>query len=323
MTSTAFAKPPQVRLVDAEGTPRLQLRRRANTGKPAVLFIHGATFPTALSIGYRFGDGGSWEDCLYAEGYDVWALDFEGFGGSARPAAFDAAPDASPIPLRSFEAAQQVARAVALVRKHSGTDKVALLAHSWGTIPAARFATDHAAFVSTLVMFAPIFRRMPHGTPVTIPGAPTLQTPALPAWRWLTVADQLARFTHDTPKDHASVLAEPMLDHWGPAWLATDPANATHSPPAVRVPTGPQADIMATWTGADLYDPAGLTIPTAIIRGEWDSLSTEADAATFKARATKTAVTEVVIPHSGHLAQLEVNRAQLWKASAELLRPSR
>jgi len=41
----------------------------------AVLYVHGATFPSALSIGHRF-DGKSWRDALVVAGFDVWGLDF-------------------------------------------------------------------------------------------------------------------------------------------------------------------------------------------------------------------------------------------------------
>ena len=51
------------------------------TMRRAVLYVHGATFPSALSIAYRF-DGRSWRDVLVEAGYAVWALDFLGFGGS-------------------------------------------------------------------------------------------------------------------------------------------------------------------------------------------------------------------------------------------------
>jgi NADPH:quinone reductase-like Zn-dependent oxidoreductase len=51
-------------------------------GRRAVLYVHGATFPSALSIAHRF-DGRSWRDALCQAGFDVWGLDFYGFGHSA------------------------------------------------------------------------------------------------------------------------------------------------------------------------------------------------------------------------------------------------
>ena len=65
----------------------LFLRHLAPACPPAhrkiVLYLHGATFPSTLSIAHRF-DGYSWRDDLNAAGFDVWGLDFAGFGGSDR-----------------------------------------------------------------------------------------------------------------------------------------------------------------------------------------------------------------------------------------------
>ena len=62
----------------------LLLRRWPDVGDP-VLYIHGFTFPSAVSVGYRF-DGRSWADHLHGRGFDVWACDLLGYGGSTRPA---------------------------------------------------------------------------------------------------------------------------------------------------------------------------------------------------------------------------------------------
>src|SRR6185369_622328 len=51
-------------------------------GRP-VLYVHGATFPSALSVAHRF-DGRSWRDALNDAGFAVWALDFQGFGHADR-----------------------------------------------------------------------------------------------------------------------------------------------------------------------------------------------------------------------------------------------
>lgn len=49
----------------------------------AVLFIHGASFPSELASGFKIG-GASWMDHLTNAGYDVFALDFLGYGKSDR-----------------------------------------------------------------------------------------------------------------------------------------------------------------------------------------------------------------------------------------------
>ena len=59
------------------------------TGTPrVVLYVHGATFPSALSIAHRF-DGRSWRDELADAGFHVWGLDFHGYGESDPHPAMD------------------------------------------------------------------------------------------------------------------------------------------------------------------------------------------------------------------------------------------
>ena len=306
--------PKETEIQTVEGTPRLQLRRRRGSGR-AVLYVHGATFPSALSVGYLFADGVSWEDALASEGFDVWALDFEGFGGSERPAAFSHAPGSAPPTLRAPDAASQIARAAEhILHARSDADPIGVIAHSWGTIPAAIFASDNPGQVSELVMFGPILARpAPKGAPI-----PAFDR--LPAWRLMTLAEQLARFTEDAPTGQAPVLEEPHLARWGPAWLATDPEAATRTPPAVKIPGGPIADIVATWSGRALYDPGRLPLRTLVVRGAWDSLCTDADAARFASAFGGRRMSDVVAPRATHLMHLEEGRFALYAAANAFLK---
>jgi hypothetical protein len=73
--------------------PALLLREQtpsdAGRSRP-ILYIHGATFPSASSMMYRF-DGVSWADTLNKAGRSVWAFDFAGFRILPRNGAIDAA----------------------------------------------------------------------------------------------------------------------------------------------------------------------------------------------------------------------------------------
>jgi hypothetical protein len=68
----------------------------------AVLYVHGATFPSALSIAHRF-DGRSWRDALCDAGFEVWGFDFHGFGSSDRYPEMDAPADAKKLGVPSAE----------------------------------------------------------------------------------------------------------------------------------------------------------------------------------------------------------------------------
>src|ERR1700685_1750587 len=52
-----------------------------NASGRTVIYVHGGTFPSALSIAHRF-NGRSWRDELCDAGFHVWGLDFQGFGAS-------------------------------------------------------------------------------------------------------------------------------------------------------------------------------------------------------------------------------------------------
>src|SRR5471030_1308095 len=94
--------------------------------RPAVLYVHGATFPSALSIAHRF-DGRSWRDALCDAGFDVWALDFHGFGHSGRyPEMDQPAADHPPLCIAA-DAAKQLEAAVRFILGHHGIRKLSLI----------------------------------------------------------------------------------------------------------------------------------------------------------------------------------------------------
>ena len=92
------------------------------------LYVHGATFPSALSIAHRF-DGRSWRDALCEAGFHVWGLDFHGFGESDRYPEMRAAPDAHPPLGRAAIASEQVAAAVRFILDHHKAERLSLITH--------------------------------------------------------------------------------------------------------------------------------------------------------------------------------------------------
>ena len=284
------------------GEPSLLLRCCAGTGR-AVLYVHGATFPSALSAGYRFG-GRSWLDDLASHGFDAWAFDFAGYGGSERYAEMDGPREAAPLG-RAGEAAKQIARVVDYVVEATGFERVSLTAHSWGSIPAALYATQRPDRVDALCLFGPIVQRSTHGLP------PPESTGA---WRIVSVADQLARFIEDVPAGHTPVLIDEELRTWGPAYLATDPMASSREPPSVKIPGGPSADILASWSGYLPYAPEKVTAPTLIVRGEWDSVSDDADADWLLSHIAAPVRKDVKVAKGTHLMHLERSRDGLFAA---------
>jgi pimeloyl-ACP methyl ester carboxylesterase len=287
---------------------RLSARRGGDGGAP-VLYVHGATFPSALSIAHRF-DGHSWRDALVAAGFDVWGLDFVGFGHSGRYPEMAAPAEASPPLGRAEAAAEQIATAVRSVIRRTEAPRVSIIAHSWGTIAAGRFAAAHPALVDRLVFFGPIARRTSSPLPQ-----------AAPAWRIVTLDAQWRRFVEDVPPGERPVLSRRHFEDWGARYLDSDPESRSRAEPGVKVPAGPGADIARAWAGDLAYDPAAIEAPVAIIRGAWDSFTTDDDARRlFDALRSSPMRRDVKIGRATHLMHLEEMRFALHRESILFLR---
>ena len=268
-----------------------------------VLYIHGATFPIALSIGFRF-NGHSWMDDLAEAGFDVWGLDFLGYGGSDRYLEMEAPPETNPPLGRAAEAARQIAKAVEFIAEHQGTQHVSLLAHSRGTLPAGLYATTHPERLDRLVLFGPVALRRQEQSPKGRP----------PAYKDVTVEEQWQRFTGYLPSGESPVLGKHHFDLWGLAYLASDPTSETRTPSSVRVPNGFEADFTDAWNGHFTYDPGKVQTPTLIVRGEWDSITTDADARwLWEALGSVPLKREVLISRGTHVCHLEASRFQLYR----------
>jgi pimeloyl-ACP methyl ester carboxylesterase len=154
-----------------------------------VLYVHGGTFPSGLSIAHRF-DGRSWRDELASAGFHCWGLDFHGFGGLSDPYPEMAEPAANHAPLgRAEDASRQLERAVRYICARHSVDRISLIAHSWGSIVAGRFAGRCPELVERLVFFGPIAWR-----------APLKERQRLEAWRFISLKDQWDRFVADVPR---------------------------------------------------------------------------------------------------------------------------
>lgn len=276
----------------------------------AVLYVQGATFPSALSIAYRF-DGRSWRDALNDAGFDVWGLDFYGFGHSDRyPEMNRPAAEGSPL-CATNDATEQLEAAVRFILGHQNLEKLSLISHSWGSMPTASVAGRHPVLIDRLVLFAPIGRREPRRYE---------QPPTFPAWRLVSIEDQWNRFIEDVPSHEPPVLSRVHFKEWGEHYLDSDPNSRARDPAAVKTPLGPFSDIIKAWHGQLSCDPAGVRAPVAIIRGEWDGLMLDDDARwLFDAFTHAPIKRDIKISRATHLMHLEAMRLSLWHESINFL----
>ncbi len=265
-----------------------------------VVYVHGATFGADMSIFYRF-DGRSWADAINDAGFAVWGFDWAGYGHSQRY------PHDGTEPVgRMHDVIAQLQRVVAAVRTRNGNRPVVLLGHSWGATVATAYASLHPDDVSALALFGPIVVRAASQLP-NAAAVPPARHYATTLWA------QYRRFVEDVPRGQTQVLSEQHFEDWGRAYLATDPEAHCRQPPAVLTPGGPMADIRAWWSGQWQFEPSQVVAPTLLVRGAWDSLCTDADAAVLLGALGSTHTVDRTVECATHLMHLEAQRDQLYQ----------
>lgn len=310
-TAQSTSEPRQTFKLTESGSPQitLQLQKTASKAAPAsfdVVYVHGATFGADLSVFHRM-DGRSWADDLNAAGLNVWGFDFAGYGSSDAYASSTVGPAG-----RMGDVVAQLRRVIASVRQKNGDKPVLLLAHSWGASVAAMYAGTHPQDVRALMLFAPVVARTPAaGSAAT---AAAIAAPAAPPSVYpLSLWSQYRRFIDDVPRGQPQVHSEAHFQQWGAAYLASDARSGERMPASVITPFGPIADIGALWSGKALYDPALVIAPTLLIRGAWDSLCTDADAAKLMSQLGSADKTDIKVERATHLMHLESGRAELYR----------
>ncbi len=283
--------------------------RREYPETKVALYVHGGTFPSALSIAHRF-DGWSWRDSLCAAGFHTWGLDFHGFGDLSDPYPEMAEPAERHGPLgRVADASRQLECAVRYISNHHRGAPVSLIAHSWGSMVAGHFAGRCPELVERIVTFGAIARRASGG-----------ERQHLPAWRLISLQDQWTRFVADAPAGEPPVLSREHFTDWGERYLDCEKSSRDRSPPAVKVPAGAFQDIFDAWAGDFPYDPGLIRAPVALIRGEWDSYCTDADARwLFDALGAAAMRRDIKIGRATHLMHLEQARRALYRETETFL----
>ena len=268
-----------------------------------VLILHGGTLPSGASAAFRF-DGHSWMDDLSDHGFDVWAMDYLGYGGSDRYPEMSAPATANPPLGRAAQVSSQVSAVVEFICKHQKVPKVSIISHSWGTLVAGVFATQEPARLDRLVLYGPVALRQQANT----------STDPLPAYSYVTEEEQWKRFSGWAPQNETPVLEKRHFDKLGPTYIDSDPTSHSRTPASVQVPGGPDADATDAWTGKFIYDPSKIQSPTLIIRGEWETITTDEDAHwLYKALTNAPIKRDVLINRATHVMHLEKSRYQVYR----------
>lgn len=274
----------------------------------AVLFVHGASFPTALAAGFEFAPGDSWMAFMAHRGFLACGLDFLGFGDSSRPPAMAGAADAAKPVTDATEAARQIGLAVDELHGRRGLG-VHVIAHSWGTIPAATYAADYPDALASLTLFGPV-----------VPTGATAMESA-PAWWGITAQERYRQLRFEDVLPHGMQLLEPAVTRgWATAFDASVPHVRGDAPSQLRIPGGPLADIADAQRGRYPYDASRIAAPVFAVYGDFDNVVNDAQATAFMARFTSSPLAwRLRIDHGTHVMHLENGRRSLYRSVAAFI----
>lgn len=278
----------------------------------AVLFIHGASFPTMLAAGFEFKGGDSWMDFTAARGFLACGLDFLGYGASSRPSAMSRpAEEAAPL-VRAPEAATQIAAAANYLRDRRGISRLHIVAHSWGTIPAATYAAGQPAALASLTLFGPV---------VPVPGYVENEKPVAFAWWSIAAREryQQLRFTDVLPA--GMHLLESAVDRkWAKAFANSQPREYRETNGVLRIPAGCIADIHDANAGKYPYRQRDVTVPVFVVYGNYDAVVNDAGGIAFLAEFTSSPLKwRLRIDDGTHVMLLERNRRSLYQSVAAFI----
>ena len=266
-------------------------RKRAGAPKagesamPVLFLVHGSSISSRPSFDLSVPGHGEYSlmDKFAGYGFDVWTMDFEGYGRSSKSAGNSNIADG----------VEDLKCAVEVVKKETRQDRYHFFGESSGGLRAGAFAMEMPEHVNRLVLAAFTY---------TGEGSPTL------ADRGKQV--EFYR-THNTrPRDRAMIRSIFTRDKPGTSDAAVGDVLADAELPwGDSVPTGTYLDMTAN---LPVVDPARVHAPALIVRGEYDGIATEQDLVSFFQKLPNRDRQLVVLPGMAHSVTMGINRHQFW-----------
>ncbi len=322
---------------------RERVRSDSGDGKPrqAVLMIHGRSVPVLPGMDLKYGD---YDWALYlarSGGFDVFMLDFQGSGRSPRPKMDDPSnvptaqqqsllipnplaatlPHSYPFTLNTTDSdLAELDTAVEYIRNLRGVDKVHLVGWSQASFRIGPYAVQHPEKVASLFFLAPIFNTAFVRTPQ--PADPTPMT-------LTTRADAFTSNPSTTPWGLPDQREPGIEDVIWAAIMENDELGRTWGPSPAGAPEGsPPEGVMrvrqAILTGWNATMASQITVPTLIMRGEFDTgLGGRQDVSELYRLVQNDNKLRFTVQSAGHLIPWEKTRWILHQFSKEWIKQGR
>jgi pimeloyl-ACP methyl ester carboxylesterase len=264
---------------------RLGAPRPGEPAMPVLFLAHGSSVSSRPSFDLTVPghDDYSLMDKFAEYGYDVWTMDFEGYGKSG------VGTGNSDI----ATGAEDIKAAAEVIQRESGQPRFHLMGESSGALRAGSFAMAHPELVERLVLVSFTY---------TGEGSPTLskRSESVDYYR-----------THNRrPRDREMIRSIFTRDKPGTSDLAVAEAMADAELKfGDSVPTGSYLDMT---TRLPIVDPLKLQVPVLIARGEYDGIATEDDLLNFFRKLPVPDREIAILPGASHSIALGLNRQQFW-----------
>jgi pimeloyl-ACP methyl ester carboxylesterase len=281
MNDTALAKSP-VRGTEHwtnKGKVRLFLwEKPATAGRKAgtILFVHGSSMGSQPTFDLQVPGrtDSSVMDWFAQRGYDTWCVDMEGYGRSDKTRDINC-----DIP----NGADDLAAASDYILKTRNSGPLLVYGISSGALRAALFAQRYPERVKRLALDAHVW---------TGEGSPTLdeRRKKLPEFTARNRRPIDRAFVHSIfNRDHPGTGDAKTIEAFADAILALDDS----------VPTGTYVDMCSN---LPVVDPTKITVPTIVMRGEYDGIASLEDLVQVLRAAAEPG--QAIRGHAGHRARL-------------------
>lgn len=226
--------------------------------KGTVLFVHGSSMASQPTFdlqvpGRPFSSAMDW---FVTQGFDTWCVDMEGYGRSDKH---------RDITSNIAEGADDLSAASTYIMDQTGTESFYVYGISSGALRAAAFAERYPERVKKLALDAYVW---------TGEGAPTLieRSKRLEEFRAMKRRPIDRDFVFSIfNRDHPGAAEDHVVEVFAKEILALDDS----------MPVGTYVDMCSR---LPLNDPDKLTMPTIVMRGEYDGIAAMDDLLKFFAR---------------------------------------
>ena len=227
----------------------------AGAKKGTVLFVHGSSMASQPTFDLKVPGrpDSSVMDWFASRGFDTWCMDHEGYGRSDK---------SRPINCDIPNGADDLAAGTDYILKTTGAKKLLVYGISSGALRAALFAQRHPERVARLALDAFVW---------TGEGSPTLadRKKRLPEFSAKNRRPIDKAFVHSIfTRDHPGTADQATIEAFAEQIVALDDS----------VPTGTYVDMRSK---LPIVDPAKITVPTIVMRGQWDGIASVEDLIEF------------------------------------------